>query len=124
VAFGNARNNQSNREENLFEKESILVVVVVVDLFVERTFDHHSYYSDKPVEVDIAWVVADIHLASMDTYSDDLLLLAVLMVHQGIEEYILPLEDLLVVFDKLHHKVLGLVRHTFLFLKSQPTKIS
>jgi hypothetical protein len=122
VAFGNARNNQSNREENLFEKESILVVVV--DLFVERTFDHHSYYSDKPVEVDIVWVVADIHLVSVDTYSDLLVELMVLVVHQGIEEYILPLEDLLVVFDKLLHKVLGLVRHTFLFLKSRPTKIS
>ncbi len=36
-------------------------VVVVVDSFVEHTFDHHNYYFDKPIEVDIALVVLDIH---------------------------------------------------------------
>jgi hypothetical protein len=35
-------------------------VAVVVDSFVEHTFDHHNYYFDKPIEVDIA-LVLDIH---------------------------------------------------------------
>jgi hypothetical protein len=122
VAFGNTRIINRIDKKKKVRKDSILVAVV--DSFVERTFDHHNYYFDKPIGVDIAWAVVDNHLASADRCSSYLLLMEEPMVPQDIEEYILPLEDLLVVFDRLLHKVLGLVRHTCLFLKLKQTNIS
>ncbi len=57
---------RTSLEKSMKKKRNVLVAVV--DSFVVHTFDRHSYYFDRPVEVDIASVLR-IHLALMDTYS-------------------------------------------------------